>query len=110
MNRFTDTRVGSAATDVAGHRVIDILIGWLRLLAQQDGCTHELSGLAIAALRDVLFNPRLLQRMREIRRETFDGRHLFSGGATDRGNARADGFAIDVYRAGAALSHSASIL
>src|SRR5436309_8262168 len=73
MNRLTNSEVCSASADIAAHRIINILVGRLRLAGQQRGGRHELPGLAVAALRHIHFHPRLLQRMRSIRRKAFDG-------------------------------------
>jgi hypothetical protein len=35
MNRGSDTRVGSAATDISAHATVDISIGWSAVLIQQ---------------------------------------------------------------------------
>src|SRR4051812_22980858 len=52
VNRFADALAGAAATDV-GHRLVDVLVGRVRLLLQQRRRRHDLAGLAVAALRHV---------------------------------------------------------
>jgi hypothetical protein len=39
---------------------------------------HDLTGLAVAALRHLLDNPGLLQRVTGVRRQAFDGRDLLA--------------------------------
>src|SRR6266404_2902924 len=48
--------------------------------------------------------------MTEIGRKTFDGRDFFTGGIGDALDARTDCFAIQMYCASAALSHTATVL
>jgi len=66
MNRAANARVGAATANVAGHGFVNILIGRRGIFSKQHGGAHDLAGLAIAALGDVNFDPRLLQRMRVI--------------------------------------------
>src|SRR5258707_9841041 len=42
----------AAPADVAGHRVVDVLIARLRILREQAGGLHYLTALAVAALGD----------------------------------------------------------
>src|SRR6476620_4713001 len=53
----TDARIGPAATDVSGHRGIDIGIRRLGMLGEQRGCGHDLPRLAVTALRNVQLDP-----------------------------------------------------
>src|ERR1700722_10520212 len=46
VNGSTDALVCSAAADVAGHRGVNIGIGWLRCGHQQRSCRHDLARLA----------------------------------------------------------------
>src|ERR1700687_6059383 len=73
MDGLADALVGSAAADVAAHEVIDIGVGRVGLLGEQRDGGHDLSGLAIAALRDVFFDPGLLHRVAPVGGEAFDG-------------------------------------
>src|SRR6185436_6173275 len=57
-----DALIRAAAADV-GHGVVDVLVGRLGLALQQGRRRHDLSGLAIAALRNVERRPRFLDRM-----------------------------------------------
>src|SRR5712692_6527356 len=51
--------VGPAPADVR-HRVVDVLVGRLRIALQQRRRGHDLSGLAVTTLRHVERRPRLL--------------------------------------------------
>src|SRR6185369_4853747 len=103
MNGLANPCIRPAAAYVSGHRLVDVLVRWLGLLAQQHSRTHQLSGLAVAALRHILFDPCLLQRMTEIRRKSFNGGDLLPRNARYRRDTRADRLAIQVDGARAAL-------
>src|SRR5206468_4504246 len=63
MNGAADALICSAPADIPRHRSIDVRVGGLRLFCEQGGGRHQLSRLAIAALRPLLGNPGNLQRM-----------------------------------------------
>src|SRR5207244_8731425 len=63
MNGAADALICSAPADIPRHRSIDVRVGGLRFLGEQGGGRHQLSRLAIAALRHLLGNPGNLQRM-----------------------------------------------
>src|SRR4051795_4102761 len=109
MYSLADALIGPAAADV-GHRLIDVGVSRLGLFLEQRGSGHDLTGLAVAALRHVDRGPGLLHRMRGVRRETLDGDDLVGRlDAADRDRARAHHFAVDVHRAGAALGYAATV-
>ena len=60
MNRLANSRIRATATDIPGHRFINVRVRRLRILRQQDCRAHDLSRLAIAALRHVNFDPGFL--------------------------------------------------
>ena len=60
MNSSAYSRIGAAAANVSIHRLRDFLIAGRGVLYQQRGCGHNLSTLTVATLRDVGFQPRLL--------------------------------------------------
>src|SRR5208337_4139796 len=61
LDRGADARIGAAATDVAAHRRVDILVGGIRGRRHERGGRHDLARLTIAALRHVELNPGCLQ-------------------------------------------------
>jgi hypothetical protein len=65
--------------------------------------------LAVAALRHFFHDPGLLQGVRRIRRQAFDGDDLLAGDRADLGLAGALCRAIDVDGAGAAQARAASV-
>src|SRR5262249_14867949 len=75
MHRPAGALIGAAAADV-GHRRVDALIGGPGRLREQRRRRHDLPRLAVAALRHVDLGPRLLHRMRRVRREALDGDDL----------------------------------
>ena len=64
LDRAHDALIGSAAADVGAHVLDDLGARRLRLLLEQVGRAHDLAGLAVAALRHLLGEPGLLQRVR----------------------------------------------
>src|SRR5512146_1773997 len=52
-----DARVGAAAADVAGHRLVDVGVARVRLGLEQRHRAHDLARLAVAALRHVVGDP-----------------------------------------------------
>src|SRR6266850_2287280 len=110
VDRRADTLIGAAAADV-GHRLVDVLVGRLRVLLQQRRGRHDLSRLAVAALRHVECRPCLLHGMRAGDRKPLDGDDLVGGlQRTDGNGAGAPHFAVDMHRAGPALRDAAAVL
>src|SRR5689334_12969832 len=60
VNRFANPLIGAAAADVSGHGGVDLRIGGFRGLGEQRRCGHDLSRLAVAALRYVHIDPSAL--------------------------------------------------
>src|SRR4030095_11615449 len=59
VHRRADPLIGAAPADV-GHRVVDVLVGRLRLLRQERGRRPRLPGVAVPALPPRQRRPRLL--------------------------------------------------
>src|SRR5689334_8223158 len=107
MNRFANALVRAATADVAAHGIVDVGVGGVGLLGKQRDGGHDLPGLAVAALRDVFFDPGFLNRMAAVRRKAFNGGDFLARDAGDRGNAGTRGFAVDVYGTGSTERHAA---
>src|SRR5437016_5211105 len=60
LDPVTYARIGPAAADVSGHGSVDVGGAWLRVGGKQCRRGHDLAGLAIAALRHLQLDPRLL--------------------------------------------------
>src|SRR5258707_6881181 len=109
MHAGANALIGAAAADI-GHRLIDVLFGRLGVLLEQSRGRHDLSGLAIAALRHVEPGPGLLDGMRGVGRKALVGDDLVAGfEAAERDRAGALHLAVDVHRAGAALRNAAAV-
>src|SRR5882672_2849577 len=107
LDRRANPLVGAAAAYVAGHRLVDIVIGGLRRLGEQAGGLHDLPALAVAALRDVQAAPRRLDAPADRRRaDPLDGRDLLAFRSRDRRDARARRRTVQVHRARAAEGHA----
>src|SRR5881394_409875 len=84
------------------------ILGRIGIFGKKRCRLHDLAGLAVAALRDLLEDPGLLQGMIALGGQTFDGGDLLAERVADRGLAGANGFAVDVNRAGATQAGTAS--
>jgi len=56
-DRGADARIRPASAQVARHGGVDLVVRGLRCLSQQRCGLHDLSGLAVAALRDLVIDP-----------------------------------------------------
>src|SRR5712671_6113070 len=105
-----DPLIGSAPADVAGHRIDDLPVGRLRCLLEQRGGLHDLARLAVAALGDVIRDPGALDWVSAIGAEAFDCRDLMACGRSERRDAGADRFAIQMHCARATRPDAAAEL
>jgi len=110
MDCAPDSRIRPAAANVAGKRLVDVLVGWIGNLFEQHGCAHNLSRLAIPALRYVYLKPGALQGMAQVGRESLDSGDFFSRSPRHRSHTRAHRLAINMDRARSALSHTTAVL
>ena len=78
------------------------------LASEQRRGRHDLAGLAVAALRHVVFDPGLLDRVAAVLREALDGGHRLVADGADRDLAGAHRLALEVHGAGAAQRHAAA--
>src|SRR6185369_3933596 len=110
VHRGPDALVGPASADI-GHRIVDVLVGRVRVLLQQRSGSHDLSRLAIAALGYVERRPGVLHRMRAGGRQALDGDDPVGClHASNRDDAGAHDLAVEVHGAGAALGDAATVL
>src|SRR5438045_9769733 len=105
MDCAPDSRIRPAAANVAGKRLVDVLVGWIGNLFERHGCAHNLSRLAIPALRYVYLQPGALQGMAQVGRECVDSGDLFSRSPRQQSHTRAHRLAIDTARARSTASH-----
>src|SRR5215470_6359125 len=108
LDRPHDTLIGAATADVRAHVLDDLRPRRLRILREKLGRAHDLAGLAVAALRYALGEPRLLHRVTGIGRQAFDRGHRLAGDLRDLRLAREGALAVDVHHAGAAQAGAAA--
>lgn len=109
MYGFADTRVGGAAAEVSGHGRVDIGIGGLVVAVEQGGGGHDLTGLAVSTLWNVVLYPSFLERGElSFLGEAFDGGDLGGSGGADWELAGADGGSVEVDGAGSAEAFAAT--
>src|SRR5262249_54008844 len=99
-----------AATEIAAHRVVNIIVGRARFLLQQTRRRHHLSRLTVAALRDLYFLPGLLYRVAQIARESFDRDHSLPLGARPSSHPGTDCVAVESTHAATAAAHPTTVL
>jgi len=75
---------------------------------QQSRRLHDLTGLAVAALRHVVSDPGALHRVRAVSAQPFDRGDLLVADIADRGDAGPHGLAVQEHRAGAAGADAAA--
>src|SRR5204862_4407727 len=97
------------AAEIARHRLDDLAARRMGLGAQQRRGGHDLTGLAVSALRHILLDPGALERMRAVARQALDGEHLLVAERRDRQLARTHRRAADVHGAGAAETAPAAV-
>src|SRR3984893_3603042 len=110
MHGFADADVGATSADIAGERGIDVGIARRRIGLQQRRRRHDLSRLAIAALRHVSLDPSPLCRMAPVLRQTLDGCDALPFDGLQRQYAGADRDTIEMHSTRATESHAAPIL
>src|SRR5882724_2622064 len=87
LDRFANADIGPAAADVAGHRVVDVRIGRMRVAGEERRGGHDLARLAVAALNDLAVEPGLLDPgAHRGRADRLDRRDLGFPDAVDRGD------------------------
>src|ERR1700730_2502121 len=108
LDGLADPYVGSAAADVAGHRLVDITVLRDRVACQECRCAHDLTGLAIATLHDLKIEPGLLNSCASRSpADRFNGGDFAIADAVDSRDAGANRIAVLMYGAGAAQCHAA---
>jgi hypothetical protein len=109
LNGPADSLVGGATAEIAGHGGVDLLTAGVWVFRKKRRGLHDLAGLTVPALGNLLRNPRTLDRMAAIRGEAFDRGYLFAPDCAHGRQAGADRLTIDVDRASAAHPHPAAI-
>jgi hypothetical protein len=102
--------VGCATADVARHCLVDLFSRRMRSFRNERGGLHNLSGLTVAALRDLFGNPGALHRVAAIAGQTFYGGDLPAPNRIDRRLTGANCLSIKMYCACSAHTDAAAIL
>ncbi len=110
MDRLPDAHVSATAAEIAVHGFVDVAVGGTRMFCKQSGSRHNLSSLAVSALRNIDLAPRQLQRMGAVRGQALNGGNFLVGGGGNWCEARPHGLAAQVNRAGPALADSTAVL
>jgi len=109
MYGLADAEIGAAATNVAIHRRVYVLIRGLGSFCKKSRSRHHLAGLAITALWNVEVRPRELHGMRTVERETFHGGDVGIAGSGDWRLAGADRATANMHGTRTALADATSI-
>src|SRR5260370_1221530 len=94
MNRAPDALVRAAPANIAGHGTIDVLVCWLRNRGQQHRGGDDLTGLTVSALWHLFGEPRTLQRVTTVLRQSLDGRHGLASRTRHGRDTRSHGVAF----------------
>src|SRR5439155_17915853 len=106
---FVDAVVGSASAQHAVHRLPDLRVTRIRIRIEEHLGRHDLAVHAKAALKCLRIDPRLLNRVRLLRRaESFQRRDVFVRSRGNGSDTRAYRLALHDYRARSALTQTAT--
>src|ERR1700704_2484340 len=95
LDRFANADIGPAAADVAGHRVVDIGIGWMWVARKQRRSRHDRPRLEVPAWTAPPVEPGLLDLgARRCRADCLDRCDLGGADAVDRGDTGSGGDAV----------------
>src|ERR1700674_5068670 len=108
MYSLANSFVGSAAAEIAVHGLRDLFIRWVGRFRQERRGGHDLSCLTVAALRDFLRDPGLLQDVQPVGSQPFNRCDALARDLRHWRGTRTNRIAIDVDGAGAAQSRAAS--
>src|SRR5262249_36934761 len=104
LDRPAEGDIGHASAQATAHDGVDILVGRVGKILEQRCGLHDLSGLAIAALRCLRLNPGLLQRMLTVGVEPLDRRDRRVCHRAQRRDAGADRASVNMH--GACPAHA----
>src|SRR5271163_2992523 len=108
-NSGADARECPAAADIRNRRA-EFRVTGCGIGAQKRGHGHDHAGLAIAALRDLMVYPGLLNRREAAGTDSFDGNDLGTLDRACRNHAAPGRRPVDMNRAGPALGNTAAEL
>ena len=102
------SHIAHAAAEIAVHVCDEFGLGGIGVLGEQRGRLHDLPGLAVATLRNLLGDPGALQRVLALGIQTFDGGDLFARGLRHGGLAGAHRLTVEVDSTGATQAGAAT--
>src|SRR5262245_19077664 len=108
-DRLDDPLIGPATAKIVGHRGLDLRQRRILAFGDQSGGRHDLPALAIAALRNADLHPSLLDRMRAVGRQAFNGGDAFANRSRRGQLARLHRLPVDMDRAGATACDAAPV-
>src|SRR5471030_264139 len=77
-----DPLIGAAAADITAHGVVDVGVAGRLVRLEQRGGAHDLAALAVAALRHIDLDPRLLHGLADlVRLHRLDGGDFLADGS-----------------------------
>ena len=109
LDRCTDSHISGATADIAVHRHVDVTVIGVWHFCKQCGGSHDLPGLAIAALRNLVLDPGGLNRLGLACRDRFYGNDLGIANRRDGQGAGAQRLLVHEYGACTALADPAPI-
>jgi hypothetical protein len=109
VDGLPDAYVGSAATEIS-HLTIDIGVARIGIPVEEGGGSHDLTGLAVAALGNIRFHPGNLNWMATVFGQPFDGSNFLTDNGAGWGYAGANGLSIYLHSAGTTLGDAAGVL
>src|SRR5690606_22267619 len=89
--------ISSTPADIAVHGIFDLRVAGVGIALQQRRGRHDLTGLTVATLRDVMLQPGFLDGMITVLREALDGRYFPLADFRYRENTRSRGHTIDMH-------------
>jgi hypothetical protein len=102
-------RISTAPAQIAGHHVVDLFVRRLGDVLKERNGLHDLAGLAVAALRNLMFDPGLQNRVAVSTTQPFDRDYRFTGDVTDMRLTGTDSLAIYVDGTGSTLRYPTAI-
>src|SRR5579864_5320529 len=108
MNSASNTVICPTTAYIRRHEFRNFVVRRVRSLREQRRGRHNLSALAVSALRNILRNPGLLQRMQPVRAQTFDCRDVLAGGFRNAHRASPRERTVYVHAARAAQANAAA--
>lgn len=109
LNRLLNPHIGTTAANITVHSRFNVFIGRVGIGVQQGSGVHDLPGLAVAALGDVVFEPGFLHGVIAVSGQSLDGSDFLIPYLRNGQHAGTHGDAVKMDSAGTALSDAAAV-